>query len=74
MQINYLAIVVVVVCALTFYQAGKHERSWSLLWATLSVLVSLLSLRFLKLGLVGVFVGQAGLFLAITAYRMWRKN
>ncbi len=74
MQINYLEIVVLSVCALTFYRAGKQERGPGLLWAALSVAAALLALRFLNWGIIGVFVGQAALFVGITIYRMRRKD
>jgi hypothetical protein len=74
MHIDYLAIVVMSVCALTFYRAGKQERSWSILWAALSVIVSLLILRFLNWGVIGVFAGQAALFVGITIFRMRQKG
>lgn len=74
MQIDYLLIVVLCVCAITFYRMGKHEHSWGIFWAALSVGVSLAAIRYLPLGVIGVFLGQACLFVAITAYRMWKKN
>lgn len=74
MQIDYLLIIVLSVCAITFYRAGKHEHSWGVLWAALSLVVSLVALRFLQLGLVGVLLGQACLFAGITFYRMQKKQ
>lgn len=74
MGINYLQIVVLVVCALTFYRAGRMERSAGLLWAVLSIVVSFLALRFLPWGLIGVFAGQAVLFVAITLWRMRKTD
>lgn len=72
MQINYLVIVVLSVCAITFYQMGRYERSWGLLWAALSVLVSFGAMRYLPTGFLGVLLGQVALFVAITIYRMRR--
>jgi hypothetical protein len=74
MTLPYLSIVVLSVCALVFYRAGKQERSWGVLWAGLSIGASFLALRFLSWGLVGVFVAQVVLFFAITFYRMWRSR
>ena len=74
MQIDYLAIVVVSVCAITFYRAGEHERSWGSLWAALSIMISFLVIGFLRLGIMGILLGQLGLFFGITIYRMFRKN
>jgi len=73
MTIPYLQIVVLGVFAVVFYQAGKMERSWGVLWATLSVAASLLALRFLSWGLGSVFLAQGVLFVSITFYRM-RKD
>lgn len=74
MQIDYLQIVVLSVCAITFYRAGKLERSWGVLWAALSIAVSLLSLRYMRLNLIGVFLSQGCLFVAITIYRICKKE
>lgn len=74
MQLSYLPLVVLSVCAITFYRAGRHERSWGLLWAALSILVSTLVLFVLKLGLLAVFAGQVGLFVAITFQRMSKQE
>lgn len=71
---DYLSIVVLSVCAITFYRAGQLERSWGLLWAALSIMVSVLALRFLGWGLIGVLLGQACLFIGITLYRMWKQR
>jgi hypothetical protein len=73
MQIPYLAIVVLSVCAITFYRAGRHERSWGILWAALSLGASLLALRLLPWGLLGVLLAQIAVFAGITVYRMLRN-
>jgi hypothetical protein len=73
MTIPYLHIVVLGVFAVVFYQAGKQERSWAMLWAVLSIAASLLALRFLSWGLGGVFLAQVVLFVGITLFRM-RKD
>lgn len=69
----YMSMVVLSVCALTFYRAGRLEKSWGLLWATLSVAASFLALKFLNWGLFGVLLSQAVLFAGITLYRVWRR-
>jgi hypothetical protein len=74
MTIPYLPILVLSVCAMVFYRAGQMEKSWGVLWAGLSVLVSFLALRFLPWGLGGVFAGQVLLFVGITCFRMWRRG
>jgi uncharacterized membrane protein len=70
----YLPLVVLSVFAIVFYRAGRLDRSWGLLWAALSVAISLLALQVLHWGLLGVFAGQAALFVAITIYRMRTKE
>jgi hypothetical protein len=73
MTLPYLPIVVLSVCAIVFYRAGKMERSSGGLWAALSIAASFLALRFLSWGLVGVLLAQVVLFAGITMYRVWRK-
>jgi uncharacterized membrane protein len=72
-NLPYLQLVVLSVCAIFFYRAGQHERSWGVLWALLSIAVSFLAMRFLDWGMIGVFVGQAVLFVGITLYRVWKR-
>ena len=73
-QLPYLPLVVLCVCAITFYRAGVHEQSWGFLWAALSLAISLVVLFMLHLGLLAVFGGQFLLFVGITVYRVWRKK
>jgi hypothetical protein len=68
------ALVGVVVFAIFFYRAGEFEDAPGLLWAALSVLVSVLVLRWLRWGMLGLLLGQAGLFVGIAAYRVIRKD
>jgi hypothetical protein len=63
-----------VVCAVFFYRAGEFEDAPGLLWAALSVLISVLALRWLRLGLLGLLLAQVGLFVGIAAYRVIRKD
>lgn len=66
----YLEIVVMSVCAITFYRAGCQEHSWGILWAALSIAVGLLALRLLGWGVIGVLLSQVLVFVIITLYRM----
>lgn len=70
---NYLPLVAMVVFAIAFYRAEKMERSWSLLWATLSAAISILTLVALRWGWLGFFGGQIALFMGITFWRMRQK-
>jgi hypothetical protein len=72
MAIPYLALVVVCICAITFYRAGQLERSSGLIWAGLSFGISLFAMTVLKWGPPGILLGQGLLFVAITLLRMRR--
>jgi len=74
MRIPYLEIIVLSVCAITFYRAGRQERSWGVLWAALSIAASFLALKFLPWGLIGVFLAQVVLFVGITLYRISKSE
>jgi hypothetical protein len=70
MGIPYMAVIVIAVFAIVFFRAGRMERSSGILWAVLSITVSLLAYRFTPLGFVGVLLSQVILFVSITIYRM----
>ena len=70
----YLAILLVVVFAVFFYRAAEFENESGLLWCGLSVLVSVVALFFFHWGWLGTLLGQAGLFVGITIFRMVRKS
>jgi hypothetical protein len=65
--------VLMVVFAIFFYRAGVFDGGPALLWAVISVLISLLVWQWLKWGLVGMIVGQIGLFAGIGVVRVVRK-
>jgi len=73
MNLPYTAIVVLSVCAITFYRAGVYEKSSGMLWAALSIATSFLALGVFRWGLLGVLLAQLGLFVAITVYRMMKR-
>lgn len=54
-------------------EAYKNNRGCPLLWATLSVVISCLILQWLRLGFVGMVLGQVGLFAGIVAHRVLHK-
>jgi len=70
----YLSILLIAVCAAFFYRAAEVENSPALLWGGLSVLLSVLALFFLHWGWLGALLGQVGLFVGITIFRMMRKE
>jgi hypothetical protein len=69
----YLSILIVAVFGAFFYRAAEMENASSLLWCGLSVAISVAILFFLHWGLLGIVLGQIGLFVGITLFRMMRK-
>ncbi len=65
--------VLLLVCAVFFYRAGKFEGSSGLAWAGLSVLISVVVWSLLHGGFIAVLLGQVGLFVGITLYRSRKK-
>lgn len=59
-------------CAAFFYQAGVRETGSGVPWAGFSVLISGLILMLVQGGVPAVLLGQAGLLVGITLYRVWR--
>ncbi len=66
--------IVIAVFAITFYRIGLRERSRALLWAALSFGLSLGATQWFHRGLLGIFVSQILLFVAITVYRVDRDS
>jgi hypothetical protein len=69
----YLSILIVAICGAFFYRAAEFENESGLLWCGLSVAISVAILFFLHWGLLGIVLGQIGLFVGITLFRMTRK-
>jgi hypothetical protein len=67
-------LVFLVVFAIFFYRAGEFEGGPSIMWAALSVAVSLATWRWLGWGLFSLILGQVALFLGITIVRAMRKS
>jgi hypothetical protein len=63
----------VVACAIFFHRAAEFENESSLVWTGLSVVISVVTLFVLGWGWLGCLLGQAGLLLGITIFRMLRK-
>jgi hypothetical protein len=63
-----------VVFAIFYYRAGEFDGGPGLLWAALSVAISLLIWQWLRWGLLAMILGQIGLFVAIGVYRVIRKS
>ena len=69
----YLTILLIAVFGAFFYRAAEMENESSLLWCGLSLVISIATLFFLRWGLLGIVLGQAGLFAGITLFRIIRK-
>ena len=69
----YFSIVLIAVSAAFFYRAAEFENESSLLWCGLSIVISLATLFYLHWGMLGIVLGQVGLFAGITIFRMMRK-
>ena len=69
----YLPILMMVACAIFFHRAAEFENESSLVWTGLSVVISVVTLFVLGWGWLGCLLGQAGLLLGITIFRMLRK-
>jgi hypothetical protein len=70
----YFAFILLVVFAIFFYRAGEFEGSSGMVWAGISVLISILIWRWLGWGLLGMILGQIGLFVGIGIVRALRKS
>ena len=69
----YLTIVTISVCATFYYRAAVFENESTLIWSGLSVLISALALFWLHWGWLGIVIGQIGLYVGITIFRILRK-
>ena len=74
MGINTFTTIAIIVSAIFFYRGAKMDGSSAVLWVVLSVGISLLFLTLLGDGLVGILLGQAGLFAGITVFRIIRES
>ncbi len=66
--------ILTVVAAIFFYRAGEFENTSGLAWAALSIAISMGIWQGLGGGFLAVLAGQVGLFIAITFWRMWKKQ
>ena len=69
----YFAILLIAVFAAFFYRAAEFENESRLLWCGLSIVISIATLLFFHWGWLGTVLGQVGLFVGITVFRMTRK-
>ena len=74
MPLYSISFLLLVACAILFYRAGEFEGSSGILWAAVSVLISVVVWRWLRWGWAGIIVAQVPLFFAIGVYRASRKD
>lgn len=67
------AILLIAVFAAFFYRAAEFENESRLLWCGLSLVISLATLFYFHWGWLGTVLGQVGLFVGITLFRITRK-
>ena len=69
-----LTTILIVASAILFYRAAQFEGRSGLLWTVLSVAISLILLEWFHWGLIGIILGQVGLFFGIAIARTIRKS
>jgi hypothetical protein len=74
MPLPYLPFLIIVICAAFFHCAAEFENESGSLWAGLSLLISVATWVFFHWGWFGSLLGQLGLFVGITIFRMLRKS
>jgi hypothetical protein len=57
-----------------FCRAAESEDESPLIWGGLSAAISAVAFFWLGCGWLGISLGQAGLFVGITIFRMMRKK
>jgi len=72
MGIDSFTAIAIIASAILFYRGAKFDGRSAVLWVVLSVVISLLLLTLLRVGVVGIILGQVGLFLGITFFRVIR--
>ncbi len=70
----YFTILMIALFAAFYYRAAEFENESRLLWCGLSILISLATLFYFHWGWLGTVLGQVGLFVGITIFRMTRKS
>ncbi len=69
----YFSFLLIALFAAFYYRAAEMENESRLLWCGLSLVLSLVTMFFLNWGLLGTVLGQVGLFVGITVFRLTRK-
>ena len=69
----YLMVLVIGCFGAFYYRAAQFENESTLIWCGLSVSISALTVFWLHWGLLGIILGQLGLFIGITLFRLRQK-
>jgi hypothetical protein len=70
----YLTILIIIAFVIFFCRAAEFEDESTLIWGGLSVTISAVTFFWLHCGWLGISLGQAGLFVGITIFRILRKQ
>jgi len=70
----YLTILIIIAYVIFFCRAAEFEDESTLIWGGLSVTISAVAFFGLGCGWLGISIGQVGLFIGITIFRMLRKQ
>ncbi|HUZ07905.1 MAG TPA: hypothetical protein VMV89_10515 [Candidatus Paceibacterota bacterium] len=69
----YLLLIIIIAYAVFFCRAAEFEDESPWIWGGMSVAVSAVAFFGLGCGWLGISLGQAGLFVGITIFRILRK-
>jgi len=70
----YWKILIIIAFVIFFCRAAEFEDESTLIWGGLSVTISALAFFWLGCGWLGISLGQVGLFVGITIFRILRKS
>ena len=71
---DYAGIAVAILGLVFFYKGAEMENRPPLVWAGLSIIVSIIVMFGLKLGFWWLLLAQALLAIGIALWRMWRET
>ena len=69
----YMTILIIAACAAFYYRAAEFENESTWIWGGLSLVISAVAFLWLRCGWFGILIGQIGLFVGITIFRILRK-
>ena len=69
----YFTILIIAVGAAFYYRAAEFENESTWIWCGVSLVISAVALLWLHCGWLGILMGQVGLFIGITIFRILRR-